>query len=381
MKKISIFVIGLILGVIIHGLVYHHHSRNLYGDMDITPASSFELIEIAAPKKPPKPPKNGWYSDQEGSYFFSMRKKLTGWQEIEENWYFFDEDGKRLSGFLSEDGIFYLDPETGIRKEGLLKLEEGSYYFYPETGLMASSAWLELDQGRFYASAGGRFEKGRVEIEGQEYFFDLETGELLADLSRPLLALTYDDGPSDYSHELLDILKKHSVKASFFFQGYLVETNEDIIKRVYQEGHSVGSHSFDHPNFNLLSGDEIIWQIEETDRKIEKAIGIKTAWFRSPYGESSEFVRSLVGKPTIHWNIDSQDWMGLTAKQISDKVQEDARDGGIVLLHDTQRTTIDASKIFIPALLDQGYQLVNLETLFMIKEEVAERDGLYNGFD
>lgn len=392
MKKNHLIVAGIVLGLALYGILF-----SLYGlgesraDLEGASFSSFEMgsgqVETLASsqtrerKTPKRPPKNGWYEDDKGSYFYEKRKKLTGWQEIEEAWYYFDEEGLGARGFLKEEEVYYLDPDTGRRKEGLLKLGDDLFYFHPESGIMAGPGWLELSGQRYYVGEDGRFKKGQVKLEEGEYLFDDRSGELLLDFSRPFIALTYDDGPLDYCHELLDILDKYSVKASFFFQGYLVPQYPDVVERIYKSGHSIGSHSYNHPNFNLIDTAEILYQIEETDREIEKVIGKKTDWFRSPYGESSEYVRSLIGKPTIHWNVDSQDWMGLSPQEISDNVMDYVRDGAIVLMHDTLRNTIEASDILIPTLLKEGYQLVNLETLFMVKGEKKEIDGLYNGFD
>lgn len=378
MKAKSYGLFFLILLVLFYGVFYLVDFRDSLLSPDLVSKSSFEIFEY---KKLTRPPKTGWFIDEGASFYYKKGTKLTGWQEIDENWYFFEDEGPMKRGWLKAGDDFYLDPETGIRLEGLVEIGNKSYYLEPDTGRLLKSQWIVLDDKEVYLTPEGSPAKGRTLTSEGEYYFDEETSEVVADLSKPFIHLSYDDGPSGLTAELLDILADHDVKVSFFFQGVNIAENEDLVKRAYEEGHSIGSHSYGHPNFTTLTEEEILSQIERTDNLIESAAGIKADWFRSPYGEMNDFALSLIGKPVIHWNIDSQDWNGFDAKQIKDSILYYARDGGIVLMHDTYETTIEATKVLIPELKKKGYQIVNLETFFKVKEVEAENGRIYYGLE
>lgn len=326
--------------------------------------------------KKEKAPKEGWHTTEEGTSYYSKRKRQRGWKQIEESWYHFSEAGLMSKGWLQDEQVYYLTGE-GVRAEGWQRIEEELYYFAPGTGVMESGKWLEQEGRRYYLKADGKAARGLDTVEGTSYYFDENSGECLVDTSKPMIALTFDDGPSDKTEELLDYLKEKSIKSTFFLLGVSIPGHEDVLKKIHDGGHVIGSHSYNHPKFIYLTDEEIRWQIEETDRLISEVIGEKTEFFRSPYGLSDERVEKLLGKPTILWNIDSEDWHGKTANEIKDSLLADARDGAIVLMHDTYSTTIDAVKMAVPLLQEMGYQIVDMKTLFKAKGQTPEADGRY----
>jgi peptidoglycan/xylan/chitin deacetylase (PgdA/CDA1 family) len=124
-------------------------------------------------------------------------------------------------------------------------------------------------------------------------------------------ALTFDDGPSNYTAELLDILDKENVKATFCVMGSHVEQYPDILKRAYESGHQIASHTYSHPHLMSLSNDEIIYEVKSTEEAIEKAIGIKPHYIRPPFGEADDRVKGLLqtlGYKILLWNVDPTDY-------------------------------------------------------------------------
>jgi peptidoglycan/xylan/chitin deacetylase (PgdA/CDA1 family) len=124
-------------------------------------------------------------------------------------------------------------------------------------------------------------------------------------------ALTFDDGPSNYTSELLDILDKENVKATFCVMGSHVEQYPDILKRAYEAGHQIASHTYSHPHLMSLTNEEIIYEVKATEEAIEKAIGIKPHYIRPPFGEADERVKRLLqtmGYKVLLWNVDPTDY-------------------------------------------------------------------------
>lgn len=307
------------------------------------------------------------------------RLLVSQWMELEGNHYYLGDDGSFTKGWLKNGDYYYFDLDSGARLEGLQSYEDDLYYLEPGTGKLLTDQWLKLSGEHYYLTNDGRFAKGKASTPDGDYFFD-DDGRLLADLSRPLIHISYDDGPSYLSTGLLVFLDKEDVKVSFFYLGMMIPGKEHIVKRAYEAGHSIGSHSYNHPSFPGLSEEEIRWQIDSTDGLIADVIGVKASWFRSPYGETNARILKLIGKPTIHWDIDSEDWKDYSAKMITESILKYARDGGIILFHDTHENSIEASKLLIPLLKKEGYQIVNLETLFKVKGVEPELDQLYFGF-
>lgn len=137
-------------------------------------------------------------------------------------------------------------------------------------------------------------------------------------------ALTFDDGPSNYTSELLDILDKENVKATFCVMGAHVEQYPEILKRAYESGHHIASHTFSHPHLMSLSNEEIIYEVKATEEAIEKAIGIKPRYIRPPFGEADARVKGLLksmGYKVLLWNVDPTDYDVYMLRDVSKLIQ------------------------------------------------------------
>lgn len=165
-------------------------------------------------------------------------------------------------------------------------------------------------------------------------------------------ALTFDDGPSISTPNLLDILAKNNIKATFFVVGQNIAGNESILKRAFDEGHEIGIHTWSHPHLNSLSRKKIIEEVESTRAAINAVIGQNPKFFRAPFGEMNQFVFDIVsglGYEIIYWNRDSTDAVG---GQVQTVVSEWVADGGrnaISLNHDLIQEYVDQ----IPEMLSQ----------------------------
>ncbi|MDO4692475.1 MAG: polysaccharide deacetylase family protein [Porphyromonadaceae bacterium] len=193
--------------------------------------------------------------------------------------------------------------------------------------------------------------------------------------SAPRVALTFDDGPSVYTSRLLDILKQEGVKATFFVLGKSAAVQKQTMKRMAEEGHNIGNHSYDHKNFAKISLDEARRQIERTDEIVSEVAGLKPSYFRFPYGAYTQDKLSLVGRPIISWNVDPLDWKYKDADRVAEEMSK-ARANAIILAHDIHKSTVEAIPQVIRNLKAKGYNIVTLDELFSDKE--LKNNHIYN---
>ena len=173
---------------------------------------------------------------------------------------------------------------------------------------------------------------------------------------KKLVALTFDDGPNDTSTlEVLDVLKKQDVKATFFVLGRMVEQHPEVLKQIVDEGHEVGNHSYDHQDFMKLTDEEIISQIKRTNDSIHDISGKEVELFRPPYGAYDERVEELVDATFVLWHVDSLDWKTRNSKKILTKVKQEVQPNTIILMHDIQEASAEALDKMITDLKKEGY--------------------------
>jgi peptidoglycan/xylan/chitin deacetylase (PgdA/CDA1 family) len=191
--------------------------------------------------------------------------------------------------------------------------------------------------------------------------------------SRKVVALTYDDGPhGKLTPQLLDILKRENVRATFFVLGSLVEANPQIVQRMAAEGHEVANHTWDHPRLPSLSAEKFDRQIRETTAIIEKNTGQKVTIMRPTYGLYNERVKNdLLEKhklDIILWSVDPNDWKKPGANTVARRLIEGAHPGAILLAHDIHPGTIAATPMAIAGLKAKGYDFVTVSELLAMDE-------------
>ena len=177
------------------------------------------------------------------------------------------------------------------------------------------------------------------------------------------VALTFDDGPSFYTEGLLDTLKEHNVKATFFVLGTQVRIQSETVQRMFREGHQIGNHTWDHPNLTRMSDDQIREQLQQTDNLIAQIIGESTPFMRPPYGAYNDNVLAASGLPIIFWSVDPLDWKDRDAATVAARIV-DAPAGAIILSHDIHKSTVDAVPAIIAALKSRGIHMVTVTKLF-----------------
>ena len=187
------------------------------------------------------------------------------------------------------------------------------------------------------------------------------------DPSRPMIALTFDDGPkTSVTSRILDSLEANGGRATFFMVGSNVNANAGVIKRMVAQGSEVANHTHDHKYISKLNAEGIISQIGSTNQKIEAICGVSPVLMRPPGGYIDARSLSVVGNmgmSAIMWSIDTRDWQHRNAQRTIDTVLSQVRDGDIILMHDIYSTTADAAVVLIPELTARGYQLVTVSEL------------------
>ncbi|MCL2224297.1 MAG: polysaccharide deacetylase family protein [Defluviitaleaceae bacterium] len=182
---------------------------------------------------------------------------------------------------------------------------------------------------------------------------------------KPKIALTFDDGPGEFTPRILDTLEKNNARASFFVVGRKIADGADTIKRAHEMGNEIISHSWSHcknPNLSGLSADEIRKELTDTHNLIRETLGISPPMFRPPYGALSDTLENVareLGFAIILWTIDSWDWKSKSPPAIHNEIFTNLHDNAIILCHDVHATTAEAMERVIPELL-QKYELVTV---------------------
>lgn len=202
--------------------------------------------------------------------------------------------------------------------------------------------------------------EGETNAEGMVF-----SGGRYIDPSKPMVALTFDDGPDvQVDGVLMDELEKVNGRATFFVVGQRVEKFPEDIKNTVERGHEIGNHSYDHDIHLSSKGQDYIRnEFDKTDDAVEKAAGVRPALVRLPGGNISNDVKAVVKKPLIFWSIDTEDWRSRDAEKTQNSILSQVKDGDIVLMHALYLSTAQACKTVIPELHARGYQLVTVSEM------------------
>jgi peptidoglycan/xylan/chitin deacetylase (PgdA/CDA1 family) len=197
--------------------------------------------------------------------------------------------------------------------------------------------------------------------------------------SSKMIALTFDDGPSQYTPQLLDALENYNAKASFFLLGKKVDGNEDTIKRMQNDGYLICNHTYTHCTLFNTAISNYIEEINDTDDKIFEITGEKTEFFRPPHGYYLGLQLNKIDKIAVLWSNDPADWKHLDADYVYNYLIENADDGKIFLLHDTKQTTVEGVIRAIKDLQEEGYEFVRVDELLCRNGDSLSAGLAYRG--
>ncbi len=190
-------------------------------------------------------------------------------------------------------------------------------------------------------------------------------------VQQPIIAMTFDDGPSEkLTPELLDLLAERHIHATFFVIGQNAQDHPEILQRALKEGHEIGNHSWSHPAFGKMRDEAVRNELRKTDQAIQMAIGKRPVLMRPPYGSittrQKQWIHSEFGYSIILWDVDPLDWKRPGPSVVANRIVRQTRAGSIILAHDIHPGTIKAMPAVFDQLRAKGFQFVTVSELISL---------------
>lgn len=301
---------------------------------------------------------------------FQIKLKFTDEmkKKLEDTW-------ARKLKFTVQKGTLTVKNKYGAWDGDKFKKTDGEY---------AKNEFIPFEGERYYFGEDGKKVTGELQIGGKLYTFSKEgkvtSEKFYVDPSKPMLALTFDDGPGAETEKLLEVLEKYNARATFFMVGTRVPQYPETIKKMQEIGCELGNHTSDHQNLTKLSDTEIKSVIQSVSDQVAEATGgSPTTVTRPPYGVFDDHVKAAAPNPLIMWSVDTLDWKTKNVESTVKSVNS-ATDGDIVLMHDIHKTSVEAAIQVIPQLVEKGYQLVTVSEMAEARGVTLENGGVYFSF-
>ena len=193
------------------------------------------------------------------------------------------------------------------------------------------------------------------------------------------IAISFDAAwGNEDTQDLIDILTRYGVNATFFVVGDWVDKYPESVKALHEAGNEVMNHSSSHAHFSRLSTQQITGDIGACNEKIRAITGVSPTLFRCPYGEYDDHVIQAVesmGMTAVQWDVDSLDWKGISADEITQRVLKNVRSGSIVLFHNAAEHTPEALPGILEALQSEGYTIVPISQLLLSGDTYQDNTG------
>jgi len=183
---------------------------------------------------------------------------------------------------------------------------------------------------------------------------------------------------ADDVDSILKILEENSTKITFFMVGDWIEKYPDAVKKIYESGHEIASHSATHPHVNSLSYEENIEEMEKCNDEIEKITGSRTNIYRTPYGEYNDVVIKAAndkGYYTIQWNLDTLDYTGITGEEMWNRLSGKIKEGDIILSHNGTKHTAESLNLLIKNIKNKGLEIVKVSDLIYKENYCINSNG------
>lgn len=188
----------------------------------------------------------------------------------------------------------------------------------------------------------------------------------LLEAEKPKIALTFDDGPSlNWTPMLLDGLKERGVKATFFLIGENAEANPEIVKRIYEEGHLIGNHTYSHVEIAKVSDEEAYQEIEKANEVLISITGKRPEYMRPPFGSWQKELEEKVSMFPVMWNVDPLDWTTTDTAEIVNRVVTETEENDIILMHDCYESSVKAVLQIIDIFSEKGYEFVTVDEMIL----------------
>ena len=194
------------------------------------------------------------------------------------------------------------------------------------------------------------------------------------------IALSFDAAyGSDKTEKIMEILKSYGANATFFLVGFWVDKYPEMTQKISEQGFEIGTHSNEHAYMSKMSASDITSDLTASITKIENVTGQKPVVFRPPYGDYNDtLIESCekLGLKTIQWNVDSLDWKGISASEITSRVISRAKEGSIVLFHNNSDHILDALSSILELLKARGYEFCSVSELIYQENYVIDNNGI-----
>lgn len=257
--------------------------------------------------------------------------------------------------------------------------DENGWWYQNRDGSYYQDGWQEVNGSTYYFNSNGYILTGWQTIDDKDCYFD-EDGKYDETKQRPMIALTFDDGPGEYTEELINCLVENNAKATFFMLGQNVEAYPEIAKELSDAGMELGNHSYSHPDLVTIGAEAAAQQVSNTDAALKSATGFEATVMRPPGGSFNDSVKAAINHPLIIWSIDTRDWATKSEDQTYQVVMDNAQDGSVVLMHDIHEWSVKAAIRMIPDLIAKGFKLVTVSELAEAKGETLQSGNAYYYF-
>ena len=254
--------------------------------------------------------------------------------------------------------------------------DENGWWYQNRDGSYYQDGRQEVNGSTYYFNSNGYILTGWQTIDDKDCYFD-EEGKYDETKQRPMIALTFDDGPGEYTEELINCLVENNAKATFFMLGQNVEAYPEIAKELSDAGMELGNHSYSHPDLVTIGAEAAAQQVSNTDAALKAATGFEATVMRPPGGSFNDSVKAAIDHPLIIWSIDTRDWATKSEDQTYQVVMDNAQDGSVVLMHDIHEWSVKAAIRMIPDLIAKGFKLVTVSELAEAKGKTLQSGNAY----
>lgn len=271
--------------------------------------------------------------------------------------------------------VIYFCCLNDMYEEEYVRIREAIDYLPDEySTIVDENREFQVSQDEAYDNGLLSGEDAQATVAVKETAQDTTQTQTKPDPSRPMVALTFDDGPSMYTERILATLKSYNAKATFFMVGYNVRKHPERIEQVLDAGCEVGNHTTGHEYLTKISSERVAQTVFDNEDLINSYVDLGELLVRPPYGLTNESVKAIIDRPMINWSLDSRDWKTKDAQKTINEVKKNIKDGYVVLMHDIYSSTADAVDELVPWLIEEGYQLVTVSEMYEARGEEL-RDG------
>ena len=280
-----------------------------------------------------------------------------------------------------------LDFDEEMAKSGLeSKPENFEYFNFIDDGLEIvfppyQVAYYAADEVKIlipYSELNGIIKEEYLKYSKAENITNKQKRNLKEFSNKKLIAFTFDDGPSYIgTNKLLENLDKYNARVTFFVLGNRVNNYKDTLRRAYDMGNLIGSHTYSHSNLLKLDNYAVTNEKRKTNDAIRNVVNSETIYLRPPYGNINSNIKEISNMYTILWDLDTEDWKYKDATRIANYIVENAHDGAIVLLHDLYETSVDGALLAMEKLQNEGYAFVTIEEMATLKNIKLDKTKSY----